>query len=109
MLLAVDEEHAWKQLNLVTEQLERNRARQESGIRENTFSERHLIGDWPWLTEDQSNRSIRLGRGLSGKEDLDVSNAEPGLVNQYPWSIRGAVVNVTRHGPFRVRRCSMLW
>jgi hypothetical protein len=82
MFLPINNHHAAEQLNLVTEQLEGNSARQKGRIHENTFPERHLVRDRPWLAKQQSHGTIHGRQGRSGKPDLDVGDGQPGLVNQ---------------------------
>jgi hypothetical protein len=81
MFLPINDQHAGQQLDFVTEELERNGARQKGRVHEDTFPERHLVGHRPWLAKQQSDRPICCGQGLSGKADLDVGDGQPGLVN----------------------------
>ena len=109
MFLPINDEHARKELNLVTEQLEGHRTRQESGIHENTFAERHLVRDRPWLAKSKVTGPFVAGRLSPANRIWTLVMASLG------WSITIVgtsllpVVKVTRQGPLRVRRCSMLW
>ena len=51
VFLPINDEHAGEQLNLVTEELERNRARQKGCVHEHTVPERQFAGHWLWLVE----------------------------------------------------------
>jgi hypothetical protein len=106
VFLPINDQHAGEQLDFVTEQLERNGARQKGRIHENTSPERHLIGHRSWLAEQQSDRTIGGGKGLFGKPDLDVGDGQRGLINHDRRDV--AAAGCESHPPGSVAGAAML-
>ena len=90
----------------MTEKLERNRARQKGSIHENTSPERHLEGNRSWLVKQQSDRTIGGGKGLFGKQDLDVGDGQHGLINHDRRDV--AAAGCESHPPGSVAGAAML-
>jgi hypothetical protein len=106
VFLPINDQYAREQFDFVTEQLERNGARQKGRVHENTLPKGYLIRDRSWLVEDQANGGIRWAHGFSGEPDLDVGDGQPRLVNHDCRDIPAA--SHEHHPPRAVPRAKML-